>query len=153
MGGAGRRSQNDRVIQESRSAGGRVRVLIADDQPAFLDLLREMLAGLAGEVFECQDGAAAVRLFERHQPDWTLLDWNMPVLDGLAAARVILKESPRARVILLSLHVTPALSREALEAGVRACLGKHEVPSALDLIRPTPGGGEPLSIPSRNPNP
>src|SRR5215467_14599124 len=92
-------------------------ILIADDQNAFRTLLRHLLSDVASEIIECQDGAEAVAAFERHEPDWALLDWMMPNLDGIGATRSIRARHPQARIILLSAHSTPMLAQEATNAG------------------------------------
>lgn len=110
------------------------RVLIADDQAAFRGLLREVLGGMSAEIIECRDGGEAVAAFDRHQPDWAFLDWSMPVLDGLEATRAITARHPGARVVLLSVHASPGLAREAASAGARACFGKEHLSAATALI-------------------
>ena len=116
-------------------------VLIADDQPAFRKLLRRVLAELPADVIECPDGAAAVVAYEQHRPDWALLDWMMPNLDGLAATRSIRARHPDARCVVITVHFTQTLAREADEAGACACLPKEKLPDLLALLRgpePTP---------------
>jgi CheY-like chemotaxis protein len=110
-------------------------ILIADDQPAFRQLLRQMLAGLAAEFIECGDGAEAVAAFERHLPDWALLDWLMPNLDGVEATRSIRARHPQARVVILSLHFSPLLAHEADNAGACACFSKDQLEDLLALLR------------------
>src|ERR1041384_4929106 len=99
------------------STAGAHRILIADDQAAFRQLLRQRLNTLAAEVIECSDGAEAVDTFDRDQPDWVVLDWIMPRVDGLAATRAIRARHPHARVVILSAHCSPLLVREAADAG------------------------------------
>ena|SRR5258708_754618 len=113
-------------------------ILIADDQPAFRKLLRQALADLADEFIECSDGVEAVAAFERHQPDWALLDWMMPNLDGVAAARSIRARHPEARIVVLSVHFTPTLAKEAVDAGARACFPKERLQDLLRLLRQSP---------------
>lgn len=123
-------------------AKGPRRILIADDQPAFRKLLRQLLAGLGAEFIECPDGADAVAAFEQHQPDWAVLDWVMPSLDGVAAIRAIRAKHPRARLVLLSIHSTPTLAREAVEAGACACFSKERLQELLALLREPPASAE-----------
>ena len=111
------------------------RVLIADDQSAFRELLRQMLVGVAREIVECADGVEAVAAFETHQPDWALLDWVMPNLDGQAAARAIRARHPRARIVILSSHLTPMLASEAQAAGACGCFPKERMHEVIALLR------------------
>ena len=66
-----------------------MRIIITDDHPRFRALLRSMLAGLADDFVECANGAEAVTACQTRRPDWLLTDIRMPVMDGLAAVRVI----------------------------------------------------------------
>ena len=121
-----------RAISQPASAPS---VLIADDREAFLLLFRQMLGGMAGEIIECADGLEAVASFEHRQPDWTVLDWAMPNLDGLGAARAIRARHPQARIVLISSHLTPMLEREAAAAGVFGSFPKERLHEVIALLR------------------
>ena len=106
----------------------KIRVLIADDHPVVRDGLEFSLARKAPEievVGEAEDGAAAVALARSLSPDVIILDITMPRLNGLDAAREILRGNPAARVIILSLHDTRAFVEEAIAAGARGYLTKE----------------------------
>lgn len=94
-----------------------------------------MLDGVAGEIVECCDGAEAAEKFGRCPADWALLDWAMPGLDGLAAARAICARHPQARIVLISSHLTPMLEREAATAGVFASFPKERLHEVIALLR------------------
>ena len=84
------------------------RVLIVDDEPLNLELLRARLAPRGYELIEARDGAQAVALAETASPDLVLLDVRMPGMDGLEACRR-LKLGAAARkeylpVVLLTAH-------------------------------------------------
>src|SRR5207244_10907785 len=68
-------------------------------------------------VGEAADGQQAVRLARDRCPDVAVLDFAMPVLNGLGAAREILRMCPRARVILLTMHTERRHVHQALRAG------------------------------------
>ena len=133
MGARRGAGENGRVAAMSSTQS--LRVLVADDQPAFRALARQMLAGVAGEVIECGDGTEAVADFERCPADWVLLDWAMPGLDGLAAARAIRVRHPQARIVLISSHLTPMLEREAAAAGVFGSFPKERLHEVIALLR------------------
>ena len=123
------------------------RILIADDQPGFRLFLRQVLAHLAAEVIECADGIEAVAAFERHQPDWAVLDWMMPNLDGVAAARSIRARHPQARIVVISVGFTPLLAKEAAAAGPAPVYPKN----ACKICRPScalrrPHGARPTHL-------
>jgi len=103
-----------------------IRVLSVDDHP----LLREGVAALlAGQpdltlVAEASNGREAIDQFRKHRPDVTLMDLQMPEMDGVDAMSAICQEFPSARIIVLTTYVGDALVLRALKAGARAYLLK-----------------------------
>src|SRR5262249_21565751 len=95
------------------------RVIIADDHELTRTGLRGMLTGEPDleVVGEAATGQQAVTLCRRLRPDVALLDVRMPELDGLAATRIIKKESPRTAVVMVTMHENPEYLLEALRAG------------------------------------
>jgi response regulator NasT len=101
-----------------------VRVLIAEDETIIRLDLRDLLERAGHEVCaEARDGAEAVELARRHEPDAAVLDVKMPRLDGIEAARRILDERPIPIVMLTAYGQEEVVSR-ALEAGVFGYLVK-----------------------------
>ena len=109
-------------------------ILIAEDNPLMKKLLRAMVADLDAHIVECADGAEACRLFERHCPDWVLMDVSMRIMDGLAAARQITSRCPAAKVIIITNHDDAATRARAFEAGVYGFLGKDDLSPLRPLI-------------------
>ena len=109
-----------------------IRVVLADDHAMFIEALRGLLERegivVAGEAV---DGREAVRLAEKHKPDVAILDWTMPQLNGLDAAREIRKVSPATKVILLTRHTEEQYVIEGLRAGVNGFLLKTKAASTL----------------------
>src|SRR5438067_782422 len=103
-----------------------IRVLCADDH----SLVRKGIASiLANEsdirlVAEASNGREAVEQYRLHRPDVTLMDLRMPELDGVDAAREILREFPQANVIALTSYDGDQDIYRALEAGVKGYLLK-----------------------------
>ena len=103
-----------------------IRVLIADDHRFFRQSLSqscELEEGLE-VVGEAENGQEAVELARRTRPDVVLMDIEMPVLDGVQATRLITKDNPETRVIVLTIHQQDKAVRAALEAGARGYLSK-----------------------------
>jgi AmiR/NasT family two-component response regulator len=99
--------------------------LVAEDATIVrLDLCR-MLVDRAGfaEVIEARDGEEAVALVRERQPDLAILDVNMPKLDGIEAARIILAESPLP-IVMLTAYADEASVARAVDAGVFAYVVK-----------------------------
>src|SRR5262249_16718736 len=87
-------------------------------------------------VAEADNGRDAVKLCREHRPDVTLMDLQMPVLDGIAAVKQIRSEFPDAKIIALTSFDGDQDVYRALEAGVRGYLLKESVHSdVLNAIR------------------
>jgi DNA-binding NarL/FixJ family response regulator len=110
-----------------------VRVLIADDEPLFVETIEALLAdddrvevvGTAG------DGEEAVELARSLQPDVTLMDISMPTLDGIEAARKIREHLPGARILVLTGSSISADVDRSRQAGVDAFLTKDRLGTQL----------------------
>lgn len=103
-----------------------VRVLIADDYSPTREMLRLFLSEDPGLVVvgEAENGLQAVELARDLSPDCVLMDVAMPVMNGIAATKLIRKADDRVRVITLSGHSEPGVSRAALAAGAYRHLTK-----------------------------
>jgi DNA-binding NarL/FixJ family response regulator len=101
-------------------------LLIVDDAPQVRRELRcaLTLGGGVRVVGEAADGAQAIRLAERLQPEVILMDLAMPGMDGCQAASLIKARCPACRVIALTVHDQPAERRRALQAGMDAFVVK-----------------------------
>jgi DNA-binding NarL/FixJ family response regulator len=115
-----------------------IRILTADDHP----LLRKGIASLVnGEpdmklIAEASNGEEAVEEFRLHRPDVTLMDLQMPGLNGIEAIIRIVGEFPGARIIVLTTYKGDAQVTGALRAGARAYLLKENVHlELLEVIR------------------
>jgi two-component system response regulator NreC len=109
------------------------RVLLADDHSLVRQALRALLEKQGFQVVsEASDGQEALRSVEKTKPEVAILDINMPVLNGVDAARELVKSSPKTRVILLTQHDEDQYVVEALRAGVRGYVLKSQ--AAKDLL-------------------
>ncbi len=103
-------------------AANRIRILIVDDHT----LLRECIAELVADesdmtpVGEAGNGQEAIEEFRRHRPDITLMDLQMPKMNGLDAMIAIRAEFPEARIIVLTTYMGDVQVSRALKAGARA---------------------------------
>ena len=104
------------------------KILIADDSALFRRSLRSCLEQnpeikICGEA---EDGRAAIEKCQELQPDVVILDWQMPVLDGIEAARHITSIAPKTTVALLTLHSGPQIAKEAQAVGIRRVFSKTD---------------------------
>src|SRR5580692_12627979 len=108
-------------------------VLLADDHSLIRQALRTLLERQGFQVVsEASNGQEAVRSMEKTQPDVAILDIGMQVLNGVDAARELVKSSPKTKVILLTQHDEDQYVTEALRAGVRGYVLKSQ--AAEDLV-------------------
>jgi DNA-binding NarL/FixJ family response regulator len=112
----------------------RLQILLADDHLIVRQGLKALLEREGLEVVgEAPDGLEAVRLARDLHPDVAVLDIGMPLMNGLDAAREILRASPRTKAILLTMHAEDHYVLEALRAGVTGYVLKTK--AAGDLVQ------------------
>ena len=99
-----------------------MRVLIAEDNPENLDMLRRRLERRGYTIFAAQDGQAAITMTNEIRPDIVLMDVSMPVLSGLEATRAIRAQADVANtpIIALTAHAMDGDRARCLEAGCDA---------------------------------
>jgi DNA-binding NarL/FixJ family response regulator len=105
------------------------RILIADDNAAVRQAIREMLHQYPGwqVVGEAGDGMAAVKRTHELHPDMLIIDVRMPRLDGLQATKQIMACAPNTTVIALSTFADVTVRREMEEAGCSAFIRKEDI--------------------------
>ena len=109
-----------------------VRVLLADDHEIVRQGLRILLEREGFQVVgEASNGHEAVKLCEANHPEVAILDLSMPILNGVDAAREIMKANPRTKVVLLTMHTEDHLILESLRAGVIGYVLKTRAASEL----------------------
>jgi CheY-like chemotaxis protein len=108
-----------------------LRVLVVEDTDHVRRMLTEMLELDGFEVASVADGEAAVAAVCDERPDVVILDFKMPGMDGLAAARAIKEVDPALPTIIYTAFVDGELQAAAAEIGVADVLGKVEGLGAL----------------------
>jgi DNA-binding NarL/FixJ family response regulator len=104
----------------------RLRVVIADDHPAYRAGLARMLRENGIDVVaEASNGEAAIRTVEETGPDLVVMDLNMPGLSGVDATRRLIDEAPSTRVLMLSVSARGDDVTNAMEAGAHGYLLKE----------------------------
>jgi DNA-binding NarL/FixJ family response regulator len=125
-----------------------IRILTVDDHP----MLREGIAALVASqpdmklVAEASTGREALEQFRKHRPDLTLMDLQMPDMDGIEAMVAICSEFPDARIIVLTTYRGDIQVLRALKAGARAYLLKGLLrKELLETIRAVHAGQKRIS--------
>jgi len=125
-----------------------IRILAVDDHA----LIRQGIVGLVADqpdmsvVAEATNGREAIQQFRAHRPDVTLMDLQMPEMNGLDALVAIRNEFPEARIIVLTTYTGDVQILRALKAGARAYLLKNTLhKELLDMIRAVHAGKKTIS--------
>jgi DNA-binding NarL/FixJ family response regulator len=110
-----------------------LRIVIVDDHAVVRRGVRALLESQPGwEIAgEAVTGREAVELAKRLYPDIVVMDLSLPELNGLDAARQILKDSPRTEVLVLTMHHSEELVRNVLQAGARGYVLKSDADESL----------------------
>jgi DNA-binding NarL/FixJ family response regulator len=110
-----------------------IRIVIADDHPIVRRGLREIIEEAEGLIVlaEAGDGQSALELIRRQKPDVAVLDISMPVINGFAVAREILKENLHVKIIFLTMHEEESLFDEAMTLEVKGYVLKESSMSEI----------------------
>lgn len=112
-------------------------IFLVDDNKMIRQQVRQLLERhpqwqVAGEA---ENGKDAVSSFPGLMPDVTVMDFDMPGMNGLEAARSILAEYPDAAILMLSVHLPGQLTREARKVGIKGACAKSEIWCLRDGIK------------------
>jgi DNA-binding NarL/FixJ family response regulator len=113
-----------------------VRILVADDSPTIRSCLRGLLDH-HGDWLVCDEasnGKEAVERFLEAKPDLIVIDFQMPEMNGLDAARHIVELSPKTPILMVTIHLSKQLSEEARKVGIRGTCAKENIHSVVDAV-------------------
>lgn len=96
-----------------------MRLLIADDHPIFRAGLKEILLSSFDKLHlvECKNGAEAIEAIRSEKPSIAILDINMPELNGLEVAKLVMKEKLATRIIILTMYRDTEMIKKAMNSG------------------------------------
>lgn len=115
-----------------------IRLVIAEDHQCFIDSIKlvtefDNTISIIGSV---NDGEALLKLVRLKQPQIVIADYRMPKLDGLEAAKLILKEFPHIKVIILTMFDLPEIQKQAKDIGVSGYILKNiSLDKVLEAIK------------------
>jgi DNA-binding NarL/FixJ family response regulator len=120
-------------VAVEEGGGGTIRVLLADDDRAFLESLTVLIERQPdlSVVDTALDGLAAIELVEELQPDAVVIDLHMPLVDGVTAVARLRRDHASMCILALTGDVHPALHQAVMDAGADAVLVKDEFVETL----------------------
>lgn len=111
------------------------RLLVVDDHADARELVRQVAEGLGVDVVaEAHDGASAGAAAARHAADVVVMDFQMPLVDGVVATRAIKLGRPQARVIAHTAAGSPEIRDAFARAGAEAFVDKGDVAGLADAL-------------------
>jgi DNA-binding NarL/FixJ family response regulator len=113
-----------------------VRIFLVDDNAMIRSQLRTLLERHYSwkVVGEASDGRSAIRKWNENPPSVTLMDFVMPEMNGLEAARELTKQHPGAPILMVTVDPSNELETEAKKAGIRGLCKKSDLKSLLAAI-------------------
>jgi DNA-binding NtrC family response regulator len=116
----------------------KARLLIVDDEKDLRTLLSDVLLTQGYEISSAEDGEEAIAMLQRDKYDLTLLDLQMPNVDGIQVLKFIKEHSPKTRAIVLTGYADLKHAMEAKEFGASDFIGKpyklHDVLSTIERV-------------------
>jgi DNA-binding NarL/FixJ family response regulator len=140
--------QEDKLDEVMSGGANLIRILAVDDHPLFRKGISALLATQQDMslVAEASNGREAIQQFRAHRPDITLMDLQMPEMNGLDAIIAIRGEFPEARIIVLTTYTGDVQVLRAMKVGARAYLLKNLLDKELlETIRAVYAGKKTLS--------
>jgi CheY-like chemotaxis protein len=110
-------------------------VLIVEDNASVRRLIRNIVASVAEEIHECEDGAAALAAYLEYRPDVVLMDIAMKELDGIAATVRIKAAYPAAKIIIVTNYDDAELRDAAQNAGACGYVLKHSLLEISEVLQ------------------
>ena len=113
-------------------------ILIVENSPRMRRTIRSLIAGLAHEVFECEDGNQALSAYQAHRPDWVLMDIGLKEVDGIVATAMLKAAFPEAKVVIVTDYDDARLRQAAQQAGACAYVLKEDLFELRVIINTPP---------------
>jgi DNA-binding NarL/FixJ family response regulator len=112
-----------------------MKLLIVEDSPSVRRVIRSIVAMLADEIYECEDGADALPAYVAHKPDWVLMDIAMKNMNGIKATKLIKDQFPDAKIIIVANFDEADLRESALQAGACGYVLKENLFELRKLLK------------------
>jgi CheY-like chemotaxis protein len=113
-----------------------VRIFVVDDNPMIRSQIRSLLERREEWVVvgEASNGLDAVETCGEHTPNLTVMDLQMPEMNGLQAARVLVKQQPDVPILMITVDPSRQLEEEAKKAGIKGLCAKSQIRSLMNAV-------------------
>lgn len=103
-----------------------MKLLIAEDHPVFRKGLKDILQDhfKDASILECDNGSSALQTIEKEKPDLSILDINMPEMNGMEVCKQVMKKDTSSKVIILTMYREKEMIRKAMDCGASGYLLK-----------------------------
>jgi DNA-binding NarL/FixJ family response regulator len=130
------RTLHQRVVAISTQRSPAARILVVDDNATMRRTLRNLLESQDNwrVCDEACDGREAVAKFDEEKFDVIVLDFQMPGMNGLEAAKQITSRSPSTPILMVTLHDSPQLTKEARKVGIRGICPKADIECVVEGV-------------------
>jgi DNA-binding NarL/FixJ family response regulator len=124
------------VILSAQHRSPSARILVVDDNAVMRRTLRNLLETQDEWKVcdEASDGREAVEKFDKEKFDVVVLDFQMPRMNGLDAAKEITSRSPSTPILMVTLHYSPQLAEEARKIGIRGLCPKADIACVVEGV-------------------
>jgi len=124
------------VVTSTAHRSPAARILVVDDNAVMRRTLRNLLETQDDwkVCAEASDGREAVAKFDKEKFDVIVLDFQMPGMNGLDAAKQITSRSPSTPILMVTLHHSPQLAEEARKVGIRGICPKADIGCVVEGI-------------------
>ncbi len=112
-----------------------MKLLIVDDNKEMRKSIRSIIASNGDLVFECENGSTVLSVYTKEMPDCVFMDINMPIMNGIEATEKLIKNFPKARVIIISNYNDDELREEAKSAGAEKYFIKDNLMEVKNYIK------------------
>ncbi len=122
-----------------------IKTLLADDHAIVMEGLKEVLSAdeeisVIGTV---ANGEEVIRFVKNNEVDIVILDINMPVMDGISCARILKKDWPKVKIIILTMYAQKSFVEEIVKLNIDGCLLKNNTGKELiDAVLRVMGGSQ-----------